>query len=457
MSQIFADFGFIANPLLSIRKNVEIQLRSAPAHETLMSNLACHNLCVKATIRSSDMKLIGLGLNFCVTHKPPGSPDFNRFQRTVRIRHQFAGLEKTNYIRKLYVPVRDWMPETADPAIENSLETFEASLRKLHIATQNPRLNKPNLPQAQLKRLGEIRDNPHIIVIPTDKNLGPAIMDKSDYIGHCLRDHLLNADNYSQLTKAEGAKIGYNALAYLKRLTILDPSIFPPGSPEFQYFYRNFKVPGRRAPQFYSMPKVHKDEPTLKTRPVISFIGSTMEIASKYLDYQLQRVVHLCPCYLRDSWQLLQELKDLGPLPADARLVTADAVSMYSNIHTDHGVASVKAWLYRHRYDDGYPDDLRSDNMIEMLCKMLKLVMESNVFQLDDTTWHQRTGTAIGTSVACVYATIYYSQHEELAILKNEPNELGIIFYRRFVDDSFCDPAHSRQPRTLSATPHDYE
>jgi hypothetical protein len=41
------------------------------------------------------------------------------------------------------------------------------------------------------------------------------------------------------------------------------------------------------------------------------------------------------------------------PLPAGARLVTADAVSTHSNIHTDHGVASVKAWLLRHSVDDG--------------------------------------------------------------------------------------------------------
>jgi hypothetical protein len=382
-------------------------------------------------------QLIGLGLNFCVTHSPPSVPDFKRYERSVRIRHQFAGMQGTNYVPKLYVPVPDWKPDNADPAIETALETFEARLRQLHIATQNPRLNKPNLQPAQLKRLEEIRNNPRIIVIPTDKNLGPAIMDKRDYIEHCLNDHLLNADNYTQLTEEEGSKIGYNALAYLKKLTIQDKSLFPPESPEYKYFYRSFRVRGRRPPQMYVAPKVHKDSPTLKTRPVISCVGSTMEIASKYLDYQLQRVVQLCPCYLRDSWQLLQELKDLGPLPADARLVTADAVSMYSNIHTDHGVTSVKAWLTRHRDDDGYPEDLRPFPKIDMLCDMLKLVMESNVFKLDDTTWHQRTGTAMGTSVACVYATIYYSHHEECSILNEEHNTLGIIFYRRFIDDAF--------------------
>jgi hypothetical protein len=62
--------------------------------------------------------------------------------------------------------------------------------------------------------------------------------------------------------------------------------------------------------------------------------------------------------------------------------------------------------------------------------------MKNNVFELDDTTWLQKTGTAMGTSVACVYATIYYSQHEELSILTDEHNAFGINFYRRFIDDA---------------------
>lgn len=435
ISKIFTDYGFTANPFHSVWKNVEIQLRSVPAHEKHMSNLTCHNLCKTTHVRLSDTKLIGLGLNCCITRLPPDAPNFERFKRSVRIRYQFAGAKTTEYIPKLYVPVPDWMPQDAAPAIEDAINTFEERLTQLHQSTQNPRLNKPNLPPAQLKRLDEIRNDPRIIVIPTDKNLGPAILDRGDYIDHCLNGHLLNNDNYVRLQEDDARKICYNARASLQRLTIQDKKLFPAESQAFKYFYRSLKVRGRRRPQFYIMPKIHKNP--LKTRPVISCVGSTMEIASKYLDYQLQRVVHLCPCYLKDSWQLLKQLKDLGPLPAGARLVTADAVSMYSNIHTDHGVASVRAWLIRHSTDDKFPDDLRPIAMIEMLCKLLRLVMTTNVFDLDDTTWHQRTGTAMGTSVACVYATIYYSQHEELSLLDPTKHDLGIMFYRRFIDDAF--------------------
>jgi hypothetical protein len=400
-----------------------------------MSNLTCHNLCTIATVSAQDLKTLGLGLNTCVTEDPPVIPDFKRFKRSVRIRHYFAGKEDSDYIPKLHVPVPSFMPQLAAEEIEDALEDFEVRITQLHKATQNPRLNSPNLPPAQLKRLQEIRDDPNLIVVPTDKNLGPAIMDKSDYINHCLDDHLLNDANYRRLDEAEAHRICYNAIAALKRLTINDKKLFKTDSSAFKYFYRSLKVRGRRRPQFYLMPKIHKNP--LKFRPVISCIGGLMEIVSKYLDHQLQKVVHLCPCYLRDSWQLLQELKDLGPLPPNARLVTADAVSMYSNIHTEHGVATVHAWLTRHSTDDDFPDDLRDPAIIDRICDLLTLVMTTNVFDLDDTTWIQRVGTAMGTSVACVYATIYYSQHEEMEILNSERNDLGIIFYRRFIDDAF--------------------
>ena len=52
-----------------------------------------------------------------------------------------------------------------------------------------------------------------------------------------------------------------------------------------------------------------------------------------------------------------------------------------------------------------------------MVLKATRLVMCNNIFQFDDTYWLQTTGTAMGTSLACIYATIYYSYHEETRLL----------------------------------------
>jgi hypothetical protein len=177
---------------------------------------------------------------------------------------------------------------------------------------------------------------------------------------------------------------------------------------EYTYFQRCFQE-ARRIPQHYCNHKVHKEE--VENRPIISNVNSRMGDASKWIDIQLQRVVHLCPSYLKDSTSYLRKVKKLGQQPPTVVVVTADADSMYTNIDTKHGLQVLQQWfrLHAHELPLGFP--------VEMIMQTLHLVMTNNVFQFDDTYWLQLTGTAMGTSVACMYATIYYSYHEETRIL----------------------------------------
>ena len=55
----------------------------------------------------------------------------------------------------------------------------------------------------------------------------------------------------------------------------------------------------------------------LKLRPIISSVNSEIEILSIFLDYQLQKVVRHCTGYLRDSWELLDDIKQLGVLQSN--------------------------------------------------------------------------------------------------------------------------------------------
>jgi hypothetical protein len=92
------------------------------------------------------------------------------------------------------------------------------------------------------------------------------------------------------------------------------------------------------------MLKVHKSP--WSTRPVVSCVGSFAEIFSKWLDVQLKKFLLLSQTYLQDSNQVLHELHALGPLPPDAKLFTADAVSMYTNmIDTHHALIVFCQWF----------------------------------------------------------------------------------------------------------------
>jgi hypothetical protein len=181
-----------------------------------------------------------------------------------------------------------------------------------------------------------------------------------------------------------------------------------------------------RTSRFYIMPKIHKDP--WQTRPIVSCIGSSTEVLSVWLDVQLQKVIKLCLSYIEDSIQVITELNELSPLPKGATIFSADATSMYTNIDIDHGLESIKLWLERHQHE--FPKDFPP---IELICEGLELVMKNNIFEFGETTWHQLQGTAMGTSVAPTFATIYYAYHEETAILNSS---IKPYYYKRKIDDT---------------------
>ena len=460
---IMKQCGFIPDTTKTFQENIESAKAAVPYDG--IANLACHDLISKnsrASISNHQKKLLGLGLNFCVTRNKKANKKateyIDRFRRDIRLRIQFKDDNKTKSTdKRLYVPNPYWQPDKAAPKIESAIDRFKHSLEQKASSKQTS--TKPNLRLTDTEALAELRDSDDLIVLPTDKNLGPAVVDKETYVRQCLTEHLLNTKNYERLTAKEAKRRMYNARARLIKMTLKEKKL-PADSDDERYFKRSLFLPNTpdgirttdRTPQFYGAPKVHKHP--WKLRPVVSAVGSTMEIMSKWLDNQLQRVVRLCPSYLQDSWQLLDELKRLGRLPPGSKLVTADAVAMYCNIDTDHGLEVIRLWLEKHKSDKDFPENFPTD----MVCEGLELVMRNNIFQFDDCYFHQKEGAAMGTSTACAYATTCYSYHEEnfLPIMATE-----LKLYRRLIDDGFfvitpsgtatADEMHGRMKKIMNS------
>jgi hypothetical protein len=112
-------------------------------------------------------------------------------------------------------------------------------------------------------------------------------------------------------------------------------------------------------------------------------------------------------------------------LPSNAKLFTADAVSMYTNIQTAPALSAIGRYLRQNK-------NKFRDIPINTLMSGLNFVMNNNIFEFGDTFWHQKKGTAMGTPPAPPYATLFFAVHENSYIIDQFPN---LLFYKRFIDD----------------------
>ncbi len=407
--------GFISNPRLPFWLQCVIALRNMPLEQlfklSTKNNRGFHNLCTTLVPPPGIEKLLQYGLNFCLESalpEPHLDETLERLTYDIRVRHfvkeKMEDGNNDDYDPKLYIKSQSFVPDDAPPQIEQGIRDFKSKLAQL--IKDNKQTRHHNLPPDIRQIIKELEANNEFISMNTDKNLGPAIMERQAYLLRCLQEHLLKGDTYKQLSKAEAINKLSEAETLMKKLISLHESNLTDS--ELRYFKRCFEL-DTRIPQFYAPPKVHKL--TLKSRPVVSCVNSRLNYLSKWIDRHLQKVLHLCPGYLKDSQALIQKLLPIGDIPTTTTIVISDAVSMYTYIDTKHAMEILEKWFELHK------NQLPHRFPTEMVLEATKIVMNNNIFQFDDTYWHQQTGTAMGTSCACPYATIYYSYHEITSLL----------------------------------------
>ena len=96
----------------------------------------------------------------------------------------------------------------------------------------------------------------------------------------------------------------------------------------FSYEYEKIMNLGK----LYLLPKIHERLENVLGRPVISNCGTPTEKVSDFLDYHLKSVMQRGRSYIKDSGDFLKEIKNLGSLPENVILVTADVVGLYPSI-----------------------------------------------------------------------------------------------------------------------------
>jgi len=299
--------------------------------------LAVHNLCHNYQPPSGTTNLLGLGLKYCII-PPKTNPNIKSCMKKLayRVRTKQYLLDNNTinrnyYIPQLYVKLQNWNPPPASATTKDRMTLFERRLREASRINTLLTHHFTSLNPLQRQTLKEFKNSREFIIIPTDENLGPAVLNRDDYISQVLKEHLLtttylkldsNTASYRILQTTKNLKNNFQKYKHL--LT----------KPEIDFFTRSFSK-AHRTPIFYGMPKVHKNP--MQLRPVVSCVNSLPSIFSSWLDFRMKDLLHLTPSYIKNSTELIKDLRGLN-LPRGAKLFTADATSMYTKIDMTTGL-----------------------------------------------------------------------------------------------------------------------
>ena len=186
---------------------------------------------------------------------------------------------------------------------------------------------------------------------------------------------------------------------------------------EFTFLYCALKFYPDKLASFRQTCKVHKR--LLKMRPIICCAGTFMNYWSRWLDYWLQKLKPLIPSYLKSGDQLLEVVISLH-IPSWAYLVVSYATAMYNNIDTKHTITVITWWLKdlcdRELLPEGFPLDVVLSAMVT--------ITRNNIFEFGDLYFLQLLGTAMCTSAAVMWETLYYAYHEIHTLLPKHGTNL---------------------------------
>ena len=138
------------------------------------------------------------------------------------------------------------------------------------------------------------------------------------------------------------------------------------------------------------------------------------------------------PSYIKDTTDFITKLKQFQVTSEKAYLVTLDVSSLYTNIPHEDGFEACRYFLE----NNGHSWSLSVDNV----CALIELVLQNNYLKFSDISYRQKMGTAMGSSIAPAYASLFMGKFEMdfMKICSEKPT-----LWLRFLDDIFMVWTHS--------------
>jgi hypothetical protein len=235
------------------------------------TNSSCHNLCTTTQPPANYRALLGLGLKFIpkprYTNSTTQHQSTDRFRRDIYTKIFMAHL--TNEIPRLYTRTDFEPPLTMiNYNLQIRVNNFITKLNSIF----KKRRTRSNMLPHQRRILSSFRKNNTHIVMNADKNLGPCIIEREQYIKRALQDHLLDGTTYRQLTSTQANQ----QLELIKsRLTNFIEYYKQKLNPTDIKYLKGTANPKDPIAKFYITAKIHKNP--WKTRPIVSVCGSLLD------------------------------------------------------------------------------------------------------------------------------------------------------------------------------------
>ena len=386
-------------------------------------------------LNDAELSLLSKGLTFVDTPDLPDmgilSEDLDKFHLSVKRHLAFGKFQIPDPIPNPVPPNSDRnSPETPfghskfrnaskwNPPGPMIVEHMSLLNQEQIVNKHTPKKNlKFNLTKEERSAKRSLAQNNDIVIKKADKGSAVVIQNRSDYIKEGLRQltdrnfYRLQEENLTQIHNKLINDQVHNML-YSKEISQKTAEYLTPENP--------------RTPNFYLLPKIHKNKIPPPGRPIVSANGCPSERISQFVDHFIQPLVQKLPSYLRDSTHLIDILKGLR-LPNNAILASLGVTSLYTNIPNTEGINATASYLSKYRSGDENPTN-------SSLCKLLELVLTTNNFRFDNKEYLQIGGTAMGTKLAPSFANLFMGHFEDKFVYTYH---LQPFIWKRFIDDIF--------------------
>lgn len=388
--------------------------------------------------------VLAKGLKFIPTPKTSDKDELqsslDRLFRSLKIKLYF-----NNHVNKLpntqqafkpkfHIPKLTWNPPVENKTLSIYIERTQQLFNQIYKNLQYTQFHFPrNTTKSERIFITTIKNDNSLIIKPSDKNLGIALMDKSWYINEIERQ-LNDTDTYKSADKNTIVSLIQEVITDIHQLLQRFPTYFTEQAKKF--LTHKTQTEQIQVPVIYILPKVHK--PKLTGRPIVPSHSWCTSALSKWLDDQLQSLKPFITTTIKDSKTLVNQLEKLRIPHQNCVLITADVNSLYTEIPTADGITLMQNFLREYV----------TDAKLRMLyLRSLEIILYNNGLEFNGKFFIQIKGTAMGTSVAPIYADIFLFMLEIPTLKKLSFTPL---FYVRYLDDILIILEHAHQTIELT-------